>query len=56
MGNNFGQANDKAVQLSILRTALSLVETAEEGGTLVDMPTSWPDFFEFTPGGKNSMG
>jgi D-proline reductase (dithiol) PrdB len=44
-GNNFGAPGDTATQLDILRTALSLLETAEEGGTQVDMPTNWPEPF-----------
>jgi len=47
MGNNFGAANDVETQMSILRTALGLIETVTEGGTLVDMPTSWEKPFEF---------
>ncbi len=39
MGNNFGAANDIESQTRILRAALNPVETMEEGGTLVDMPT-----------------
>ena len=51
MGNNFGASNDVETQTAILRRALGLVETAEQGGTLVDMPTHWTTPFEFGPGG-----
>ena len=51
MGNNFGAAHDVETQASILRTALHLVESVDEGGTLVDMPTSWTKSFAFGPGG-----
>jgi hypothetical protein len=51
MGNNFGAANDVETQMSILRTALNLIETVEQGGTLVDMPTNWEKPFDFGPGG-----
>ena len=53
MGNNFGAANDSETQMSILRKALELVESAEEGGTLVDMPTNWQKDFSFGPGGQS---
>ena len=56
MGNNFGAAHDKAMQTDILRQALKLLETATEGGVLVDMPTGWPKHFEFRPGSANTMG
>jgi hypothetical protein len=51
MGDNFGAAHDVETQASILRTALHLVESVDEGGTLVDMPTSWTKSFAFGPGG-----
>ncbi len=47
MGNNFGGPNDIEMQASIVREALRLVETVEEGGTLVDMPTKWAEEFVF---------
>jgi hypothetical protein len=53
MGNNFGAANDVETQTSILRTALNLVETVEQGGTLVDMQTDWGKPFAFGPGGSS---
>ncbi len=49
MGNNFGAPNDALMQTSIVREALRLVETVEEGGTLVDMPTKWAEAFAFGP-------
>jgi hypothetical protein len=51
MGNNFGAAKDAETQTSILRAALGLVETASEGGIIVDMPTQWHKEFAFGPGG-----
>lgn len=51
MGNNFGAAHDVEMQTSILRAALGLVETAQEGGVIVDMPTTWEKDFSFGPGG-----
>jgi hypothetical protein len=50
MGNNFGAANDGETQMRILRAALNLVETVEQGGTLVDMATDWEEPFAFGPG------
>ena len=50
MGNNCGAANDVETQIRILRTALGLIESVTEGGTLVDMPTSWEKPFEFGTG------
>ena len=52
MGNNFGAAEDADTQMSILRAALGLIETAEEGGVIVDMPTKWQKDFAFGPGGN----
>ena len=51
MGNNFGAAGDVETQASILRAALDLIRTVDEGGTLVDMPTKWTRPFAFGPGG-----
>ena len=53
MGNNFGTANDVETQTSILRTALNVVETVEQGGTLVDMQTDWGKPFAFGPSGSS---
>ena len=52
MGNNFGAAHDVETQTNILRAALGLVETVEEGGTIVDMTTNWTKPFAFGPGGS----
>lgn len=52
MGNNFGAAGDQVMQTDILRSALAMVDSVEDGGTLVDYPTSWSTPFEFAPGGK----
>lgn len=56
MGNNFGAAGDIATQTRILRSALALVESATTGGVLEDLPTRWPEPFEFRPGSANTMG
>lgn len=50
MGNAFGAPGDAAMQLKVLRAALQLVQTAEQGGVLVDLPFEWPHSFEFSPG------
>ncbi len=52
MGNNFGAAKDVETQTNIMRAALGLIETAEEGGVIVDMPTGWHKDFAFGPGGR----
>jgi len=51
MGNNFGAAHDPETQTAIVRAALGLVETVDQGGALVDMPTRWEKPFAFGPGG-----
>lgn len=53
MGNAFGKPFDREMQLSILRAALSLAESATGPGVLVDLPYVWPEPFEFRPGGEN---
>jgi len=50
MGNAFGAPGDSAMQLQVLRAALQLVQTAEQGGVLVDLPSEWRQSFEFSPG------
>lgn len=50
MGNAFGAPGDTEMQLKVLRAALQLVQTAEQGGALIDLPCEWPQSFEFTPG------
>ena len=52
MGNNFGRPDDVAMQMDILRTALGLIHSVEEGGVLVDYPSDWGEPFEFRPGGN----
>jgi hypothetical protein len=52
MGNNFGRPGDVKMQADILRTALGLVYSVEEGGALVDYPSDWGEPFEFRPGGN----
>ena len=47
MGNNFGGPSDKTMQTDILRRALALIYEAEEGGTLIDYPSRWPEPFEY---------
>ena len=51
MGNNFGRPGDASMQRDILRAALKLVRDADEGGVLVDYPTTWTEPFAFAPGG-----
>lgn len=50
MGNAFGRPFDRDMQLTILRSALALTESASEGGVLVDLPYVWPEPFDFNPG------
>jgi D-proline reductase (dithiol) PrdB len=45
MGNPFGRPGDRALQTRILRDALHLVESAREGGMLVDLPYDWGEDF-----------
>lgn len=52
MGNNFGRAGDAATQTDILRAALAMLYSVEDGGELVDYPTTWSESFSFAPGGK----
>jgi hypothetical protein len=49
MGNAFGAPGDVATQLTVLRAALQLVETAQTPGLLVDLPCTWPEPFAFRP-------
>ena len=50
MGNAFGEPGDVDTQRLILRAALALTESAEQGGVLVDLPLVWREPFEFRPG------
>jgi hypothetical protein len=50
MGNAFGRPFDRDMQRTILRAALALAESANEGGVLVDLPYAWPAPFDFNPG------
>jgi hypothetical protein len=52
MGNNFGRAGDVATQTNILQAALTMIDSVERGGELIDYPTTWSERFEFAPGGK----
>jgi D-proline reductase (dithiol) PrdB len=45
MGNPFGRPGDREQQTRILLDALHLVETAHEGGVLVDLPYDWGEDF-----------
>jgi len=54
MGNNFGPAGDAGMQTDVLRAALALIHSAEQGGTLMDYPTTWSESFAFAPGGMVS--
>jgi len=49
MGNAFGAPGDTDMQLKILRAALHLVRTAQQGGVLIDLPGVWPAPFQFSP-------
>ena len=53
MGNAFGRPFDREMQLAVLRAALQLAVTAEEGGVLVDLPYVWHEPFRFNPGGAS---
>jgi len=53
MGNAFGKPFDRDMQLSILRAAMDLAESAGEPGVLVDLDYVWPEPFEFRPGSSN---
>ena len=55
MGNNFGARGDRVTQTDVLRAALSMLESAGEGGVLVDYPTSWQAPFVFAPGGNRDV-
>jgi|TARA_B100000315_G_C14543353_1_gene572016 hypothetical protein len=54
MGNNFGAPGDRSMQMEILRTALSLIYTVGEGGTMVEYPTNWETPFRFLPAGRRA--
>ncbi len=45
MGNPFGRPQDVDTQSAILRATLRLAETAERGGTLVDLDHEWDEDF-----------
>ena len=45
MGNPFGRADDRELQKRILLDALHRVETARDGGVLVDLPYEWGEDF-----------
>ncbi len=55
MGNNFGARGDQMMQTDVLRAALSLLDQATEGGTMVDYPTTWASSFAFAPGGNRNV-
>ena len=54
MGNNFGPPNDPETQLQIMREAFDLLDTATEGGVLVDLPREWHEDFEYFTGRKSA--
>jgi hypothetical protein len=56
MGNNFGAPGDVEAQADILRTALGMIHTVTDGGTLIDYPVAWSGPFEFAPGGQRIAG
>ena len=41
-GHTLGQPHDAAQQMRVVRQALAALETAEEPGTIVDSPETWP--------------
>ena len=45
MGNAFGRPGDREQQMGILLDALHLVESARQGGVLVDLPYDWGEDF-----------
>ena len=45
MGNPFGRPEDADLQRRILLDALRQVETATEGGAMVDLPHDWGEDF-----------
>ena len=47
MGNNFGKPGDVEAHRTVLKAALDLVESADEGGVLIDLPSAWPEPFEY---------
>ncbi len=50
MGNAFGAPGDTETQHAILHAALQLVQTAERGGALTDLPFVWRKPFSFNAG------
>lgn len=49
MGNTFGKPGDTATQMQILKLALDLVENAQVGGVLQDVPLEWSSPFSYQP-------
>ena len=43
LGNCIGPPNDAAQQREVLKAALSIAESVETAGTIVDLPFEWPD-------------
>lgn len=43
LGNAVGRPEEPEEQRTILRAALSLLQTAREPGELVELPNRWPD-------------
>jgi D-proline reductase (dithiol) PrdB len=50
MGNPFGRPFDRAQQRAVLLEALHAVETAQEGGALIDLPYEWSEPFAMNLG------
>ena len=49
MAHPFGRPLDRLRQLAILREVLGLLESAQESGTLVELPYAWGETFSYLP-------
>ena len=49
-GHNIGKAFNLELQMSIIKDAFKVLETAKASGILGALPYDWGDKFEFTPG------
>jgi hypothetical protein len=52
MGNAFGKPFDIEMQTKILRHCLTMAESCDTPGAIVDLPDEWREPFEFNPGGS----
>ena len=43
LGNQTGRPNDPEGQRAVVRDVLKLAESVREPGTIVDLPSQWPD-------------